>query len=272
MKAPDFSKESTNKVVLSDTLQHPLTLGLATVGIFGGAASFLFSLGTLPALVGIGGISLAALSWIVNYVFRKDIFAARHIQKLQKMLDDHREETIKTISREFTNLREEPGLKEFCEQGTEQFTRSKIRYDNLVGILKSKISTSELTFSRYQGTAEQVYMAILDNLVQVIHSLQSIKPIDFNYINQRFTALSELNELTKADENEIATLNDRKSLRKNQTDLINQILTQNEEAMTMLDKTSLAIAQMNVGANRSDQALEHAMSDLEELAKRTTRY
>ncbi|SMF57309.1 hypothetical protein [Pseudobacteriovorax antillogorgiicola] len=272
MESPDFSKQSTDKAVLAETLQHPLTLGFATIGIFGGAASALFSLGTLPALVGVGGASLAALSWIVNYMFRKEIFAARHIQKLQTMLDEHRRETVRKIETQLKELEGEPGLTTYCQQGAEQFHRSKQRYENLAQILRSKLSTSELTYSRYLGTAEQVYMAVLDNLLQVVHSLQSIKPIDSVYMNERLKILNEIEPKTDADLKEVNTLEDRKNLRDQQIELINQILTNNEEAMTMLDRTAASIALMRAGVSQTEQGLDDAMKDLEDLAKRTTRY
>ena len=272
MTKPNFSKESTNKVVLSETLQHPMTLGFATLGIFGGAASALFSMGAIPGIIGVGGASLAVLSWLINYGFRREIFAAKHIRKLQEALDAHKKETVEKIQTELQILQGNPELAVYCQQGAEQFQRSKQRYDNLTNILKSKISTNELTYSRYQGTAEQVYMAILDNLLKVVHSLQSIRPIDGQYIEQRMKALAELPQKTEADEKEEQTLVDRRELRDGQIDLINRILTQNEEAMTMLDKTSAAIAQMNTGVSQSEQSLEEAMQDLAELAQRTSRY
>lgn len=271
-KKPDFSSKATHQAVLKETLQHPVTLAGGTLGALATSAALLFSLPPLALWLGASGLTLAGLSFLVNYFGRRDVFSARYIEAMHQKLKALRKQAIDQIHHDLTELMTLKGGEEYIEQAKSQFQKSHTRYQTLEGILGRKFSTSELAYGRYRGTGEQVYMNILDNLSQIIDLLQSIKEIDLDYIAKRLDNLKEKEELDPSDIEEQATLSNRLALRERQLDKVNELLTRNEEALTVMDETSAAIAQVPSGDKKSKQALQSAMKELAELADRAQHY
>lgn len=143
--------------------------------------------------------------------------------------------------------------------------------DNLTEVLKRRLDAGELTYARYLTTAQQVYIAALDNLHEVGVAMRSISAIDDDYINGRLEELDAAGETNEpSDERERVSLEDRRALRVTQGKRIATLLAQNESAMTGLDKTATALADAPIG--RRPENAEAAMAALEELAERASKY
>lgn len=140
--------------------------------------------------------------------------------------------------------------------------------DNLVAILDERLTSGELTYARYQSTAQQVYLAVISNLREVAIAKKSISTIDPDYIGAR---LAEL-QIEGGDEAqaEIESLEDRQALATDQDAKATYLLAQNESAMTLMDRTAAALADAPIGI--APQDAEAAMTELEELADRAGRY
>jgi hypothetical protein len=149
-----------------------------------------------------------------------------------------------------------------------QLTAIVEKRDNLVAMLDRRLQTGELTYARYQSTAQQVYLAVISNLREVDVAMGSISTIDPDYIDARLTALrDEADESTAA---EVRSLEDRRALATTQQAKVTYLLAQNESAMTLLDRTSTALADAPIGI--APQDAEAAMHALEELADRAGKY
>lgn len=140
--------------------------------------------------------------------------------------------------------------------------------DNLVEVLSHRLEAGELTYARYRSTAQQVYLAALDNLSEVAVALRSISAIDNEYIDSRLEDLVD-QEGETADA-ERASLNDRRSLREGQEMRIADLLAQNESAMTLIDRTATALADAPIG--KEPQDADAAMAALREMAERASKY
>lgn len=140
--------------------------------------------------------------------------------------------------------------------------------DNLVEVLNRRLEAGELTYARYRSTAQQVYLAALDNLSEVAVALRSISAIDNEYIDSRLEDLAD-QEGETADA-ERASLNDRRSLREGQERRIADLLAQNESAMTLIDRTATALADAPIG--KEPQDADAAMAALREMAERASKY
>ena len=140
--------------------------------------------------------------------------------------------------------------------------------DNLVEVLNRRLEAGELTYARYLSTAQQVYLAALDNLSEVAVALRSISAIDNEYIDSRLEDLAD-QEGETADA-ERASLNDRRSLREGQEQRIADLLAQNESAMTLIDRTATALADAPIG--KEPQDADAAMAALREMAERASKY
>jgi hypothetical protein len=140
--------------------------------------------------------------------------------------------------------------------------------DNLVAVLDRRLQTGELTYARYQSTAQQVYLAVVSNLREVDVAMGSVSTIDPEYIDARLAKLQhERDESTQA---EIGSLQDRRALATTQQAKVTYLLAQNESAMTLLDRTSTALADTPIGV--APQDAEAAIEALKELADRAGKY
>jgi hypothetical protein len=140
--------------------------------------------------------------------------------------------------------------------------------DNLVAMLDRRLEAGELTYARYLSTAQQVYIAVLGNLREVVVAEGSVSTIDPVYIDERLSEL-EGSHGGRA-EDEIASLQNRRALLTTQEAKVAGLLAQNESAMTLIDRTSTALADAPIG--RTPQDAEAAMDALEDLANRASKY
>jgi hypothetical protein len=140
--------------------------------------------------------------------------------------------------------------------------------DNLVAVLGRRMEAGELTYARYQSSAQQVYYAVISNLREVSIAKNSISAIDPGYIDARLAELA--GEQGARSQPEISSLQDRRALAATQEAKVTYLLAQNESAMTLLDRTSTALADAPIGLARQDT--EAAMSALAELADRAPKY
>jgi hypothetical protein len=144
----------------------------------------------------------------------------------------------------------------------------KEKRDNLSAMLDRRLQTGELTYARYQSTAQQVYLAVISNLREIAVALGSISTIDPDYIDARLAELK--GEAGDSTQSEVSSLQDRRALATTQQAKVAYLLAQNESAMTLLDRTSTALADAPIGL--APQDAEAAMEALEELADRASRY
>ncbi len=158
-----------------------------------------------------------------------------------------------------------------CEQGLAQMRMLREKRDNLAEVLGRRLNAGELTYGRYVGTAQGVYLAAIDNLHETAVALQSIRAIDHEYVDRRLTELTEADD-AEADAilRERTSLEDRRSMREQKMTRAAALLAQNESAMTVLDKTAGAVADAPIGQTPSDA--DAAMEQLDELASRIERY
>jgi hypothetical protein len=140
--------------------------------------------------------------------------------------------------------------------------------NNLVKVLNRRLDAGELTYARYLTTAQQVYLAALDNLHEVAISLSSISTIDREYVENRLSQVDA--DSSESAERERISLEGRLALLNSQEDKVSRMLAQNESAMTAMDRTATALADAPIGRTPADA--EASMAALEDLAQRATKY
>jgi PIN domain nuclease of toxin-antitoxin system len=155
-------------------------------------------------------------------------------------------------------------------QPAEQLRALQQKRETLIKVLERRLDAGELTYARYLATAQQVYSSALDNLHEVAVAHQSISTIDEAYIDRRLGELAVDDSDSESTERERSSLVRRRDLRSEQRKRIAQLMAQNESALTALDRTTTALAEVPIG-RRPDDA-DAAMAALEELADRASRY
>ena len=155
-------------------------------------------------------------------------------------------------------------------QPAEQLVALQQKRQSLVNVLERRLDAGELTYSRYLATAQQVYSSALHNLHEVAVAYESISSIDEGYIDRRLAELASDDSDDEAVLRERTTLESRREIRTSQRRRIAQLLAQNESALTALNRTTTALADVPIGRRPEDA--DAAMAALDELADRASNY
>ena len=155
-------------------------------------------------------------------------------------------------------------------QPTEQLDALLQKRQSLINVLQRRLDAGELTYARYLSTSQQVFSSALGNLHEVAVANESISTINETYIDRRLAELADDDSDVESAERERATLERRREMRTSQRRRIAQLLAQNESALTALDRTTTALADVPIGKKPEDA--DAAMAALEELADRAVKY
>ena len=268
----DFSAGATKRAVLAYSIKNSLTLYSTGAGLLGTLAIGLFGVSLLPATIAIGGISVGALTWSYNYLLRSDKIAARYAESLLRELETHREEVIAKVSKDLASFSADSRLHEFASQTLRQFKMISGSFETIRSILSDKLKSTEVTYGRYISSAEQVYLAVLDNAVAIASLLKTLGGVDTSYINERLESLKKLPSPDGTDRQEHQTLLERFQLYEAQLSKVNHLITRNEIAITEMDKMCAALAELRTVRGQASVDLESAISEMEQLAKRVQTY
>lgn len=260
-RAPDFSPSAVSRAVLNETLQKPHVLYPTAIGVLGGVAALLLGpVFAVPAMVG-GAVGVGA--WAFEYLIRRDTHARNYVQSLHRTLAARVEGTLRELSAELQALKFEPGIA--------QIDRLRDKYQVFVELLRRKLDPNEMTFTRYLGMGEQVFLGGLDNLARISDALKSVETNDADDIRKRIKLLKGDGIDSQAQDQEVAALNARLNLMDQQREKIFGWLAENEAAMTALDRVMAGVTEMNT-TQSATMKMEHAMQELETLAKRASSY
>jgi hypothetical protein len=172
-------------------------------------------------------------------------------------------------SQQVAALLRELGALGFAE-GAEQLQMLGEKYRNLAAVLGRRLDAGEVTYGRYLGMAERVYLAAVENLQDVAIGLRSISTIDPDALALRLKDLRQRTDFPVPEA--IRAVEERRTLYQSQRQRIGTLLSQTEAAMTALDHTCAALAGVRSARGLTDASIEEAMKDLAELADRTGRY
>jgi hypothetical protein len=260
----DFSPVALRRQVRRETLQKPYVLYPAAVAIVGGFSVLILgaSLLAVGALL-LGSVAVGA-ALVVDLLLRREVLTARHLHRLRHILAERVGDSIHNLRR---NLEEVQSL-----EGVQQLDRLENKYATFKELLQQRLNAHELTYTRYLGMTEQVYLAGLDNLNSIAGISKSMSALDLPYIQQRIQNLGRQAQLSVAETKELETLQKRLQLRESQQEKIQILFSQNEEAMTTINHLMAVLAEMNTGRSRARMDMEDSLKELEQLAERSSRY
>jgi len=265
----DFSQGAIQRQIVRQGLSHWLTLYPPALGLPLGFAAYLFN---VPALyLGLlSGLAVGLGSAVVNIFFRGEALSASYLQQLAEKTSQQKSQMLERLRCDLQQMRTILGAEEYAEQGLEQFERMRDKFDTLRALLAEKFSQGELSYGRFLGAAEQVYLGSLDNLQRIVSLLESVGGIDLAYIDKRLASLEVMT--SEADRKERETLLRRSRLRCAQLERVNELLTANEEAMTTLEETVAAVTAMSTDATFAAGDFETAIEQLQQIAARAQHF
>lgn len=262
MPKDPLSNRSIKNAVLKNTLQHPLVLYPTVTGVLAAVAGVIFNFGSLPFFIGAGGAMTAIGGWLFEYFARQEQHSKDYISEITEALNQEREKKIARLGSDLERVQ--------CREGVKQLELLEGKYRNFEEILGTKLAPTEMTYFRYLGIAEQVYLAILDNLDKVYLALKSISAVDPEHLAVRLQKLDRNPSEQAAKEKE--TLSRRLALRQEQLDRASDLILANEHALTELDHVTAKIAGVQMNKGRADLDLDMAMEELRRLAERADQY
>jgi hypothetical protein len=262
-RAPDFSPSAVSRAVLNQTLQKPHVLYPAAVGILGGVACLLLGPTTLFIAPAIVGGALGAGAWAFEYLFKRDQHARDYMQSMHQVLAGRVEDTMRVLNHELHELQFDPGIV--------QVDLLRDKYAAFAELLRRKLDPNEMTFTRYLGMGEQVFLGGLDNLARISDALKSLATNDADDIRERIRHLKRDGIDSQAQDQEEAALNARLTLMDQQREKVFGWLAENEAAMTALDRVMAGVTEMNT-VQSATMKMEDSMKELESLAKRARNY
>jgi hypothetical protein len=218
------------------------------------------SLAMGSAAMGLGAASLAL--WM-NWMLRSPDFARRRYQITQEAQAGR----LPRLEQLHADLQQVG-----CPQGVAQLGQLRRKFDSMTSVLMLRLDAGELTYSRYLDTAEQVYLSAIDNLHDIAISLRSVSTIDRQVLDGRLADLRGDARAGPASQREIETLEQRRLMLDHQVSKVTDLLVQNETAMTALDHAATALANARMGKGHASVELDQALQDLDQLARRATKY
>ncbi|MBN2531674.1 MAG: hypothetical protein JXB88_02215 [Spirochaetales bacterium] len=268
----DFSQGAIQKAVQGKIIQNPVSMYSVALGAVGAIAAGILFPSLFLVICSTGLVLFGIASVIINFALRKNIFETRHLSYLNNLLNKQKQLVLGRLKRELKKLSSDKGLKIYSDQAVYQFEKIQTKFDNFKRILSEKFNPEEITYGRFFGTTEQLYLSVLDNLEDITNSLATISNIDDDYITERMNYLTGLASPEDADKREMTTLTTRKELKQKSLEQINELLTINEEAMTQIDISMTTISRTKTKMGRASMDMEVARQDLEELINRTKKY
>ena len=205
-KPAELSEKSITKAVLSETLQHPLTM--VPVALGGVSLVAMFLLNPLAFEFFISAVALSALgiaAWIVNYFLRGSTFVKRYFERLLSNQQKAKRESHLQIRNRLAELREYP-------EALEAYDELMRAYDKFLGVLKEQahqpITVTEL--SKHAETTLDKGMETLEKLAGVLAAMQDVD------VAKLLVDKRQLEEILKRDKNS-AKLSERQSRQKEAT-------------------------------------------------------
>jgi len=262
-----LSSRSVEWEVLKETLQKPLTVFPMSFGILGALA--MATIDPIFFLLLLGGLGLGTGTFVINYFFRSDVFAQKYLSRVYAELDIRRQRAREGLERDLAECAKFGG--ELGRRGQDQLPELTEKFKNFRYILSQKLNEGELTFARFLGAGEQVYLGTIDNLRDVINILKSIKAIGTEY-QEQLARLEKVKRPSDVEQRELTALRERKELGDRQAANIRQILALNEEALTKIDLMAANLAGTRTARGEASVDLESALAELQELADRVHQY
>lgn len=262
---PDLSKRAVDMAVLTGSLQHPAVVYPAAAGVVGGLGAALITASPLMIAGAVVGGGIAALALGVNYLFRRDYFATRYIEAAHESLAEYRKALLENLEEDLTEVKAKEALAQL-----ERFGDKLATFED---VLDDKLGRKELTFARFLGIAEQVYLSGIDNLRQVALAKKSAGVVDEAYIRNRIRQIEGGGkDLSKAKKDELSSLQKQLELAAKHSGSVEALLAQNEQALAQMDQALAAVTDMKTGSAHSSVGMETAMSDLQHIASRAGAY
>ena len=164
------------------------------------------------------------------------------------------------------------GLREVgADQGVQQLDLLRRKIAAVREVLDQRLSSGEITFARYAGASDEVFLNAVDNLKEVRVALTAVRSIDEGYLRRRLHELVAAGDESKSATREREALARRQALLDEQTTKVRRLLAENEHIMTTLDNAAAALADARTQGGHASMDADQAVAELVRLSQRAGR-
>lgn len=252
----DFSEKSLKKTLYKksledNTFRYSSALFLASIvsGVMFGFSGIIFGVAVLLAVTSLG-------SWVWNYFIKSNDYIMERLNELQSIIDKETKEKRALISKEFERMN--------YQDGKLQLQKLVARFENFVEVLDEKFDRTELTYKRFRGVGNEILVVTMENVEQIVSALKNIEDIDHVSVKKQ---LSDL-EISGKNPEKRDVLKKRLLLRDSELRRIDQLVLQNEKAITQMDETVIEISKIKAGKDSKPKDFNVAMEGLLDINKR----
>lgn len=270
-KPGDYLQKAIRGAIIDKTLKHPVAVYPIAIGASCGFIGWLFNMPVLYMAAFASALAGVLFSVSRIFIFREKM-EKKYINKMnikQKQYEEYLKILLRKELKECSTI---DGLEKYAAQGRVQFDQIQEKYANIQELLKLKISSTELTFARFIGAAEQVNLSVFDNLKNIVAYLKSTGSIHADLIETRLNEKNDNDNLSDDEIKQNNALKKRLKIREEQLNKVQILLTKNESAMTEMEIISAAIAQWQQSGGFAGTDFESAITRLQELAETAHAY
>lgn len=238
-------KKESRSLALQDNLSLiPITLGLAGSGITF-ALDFIMILYVCLGVVGLG----------VTIMFTNLAFRQSHYQ--QHFLKDHnlhlKEENLNKLKNIKKTLK--------SEKASGQLHRFEVKYLHFKDVISGQLSESSLAYQRLVGGFDQLYLMATNSIEKVLSYEKNIGAIDVEFSEKQLKILEDKAVLQEYEKSEMQSIRERLNILNDYKHKINEIISNNEVALTKMDTTQASLTGLQKPEN-----MRSALQELQTLA------
>lgn len=248
LSSNEVKSESTKLALMSNSSMLPTVLGACGTPI-------LFVMEQMMVMyASIGVLSMGLIMMIVNTTLRKstfeNIYVTRRNKQIEKDLKKKRERLRKTLN---------------SSSAKEQITAFENKYNHFTSSLSNELSPESYSYQRLLGAFDQVFQVGLDKIEKVWNYEKNQATIDQVRILKEMHPLRQKESsgtLNSVEQEKLNTLQASLDLRESYNTKIDEIIAQNEQALSKMNELQQTLTDLH-----KPQNMKIAMEELAGLAR-----
>ena len=259
------SKAINKKIFGSPWTVYPIVLGLA-VGVGGALIA-----APVVAIAGLAGLAVGAGHVVVKCA-QSGKMKDEYIAEVRDKIAEANAQKRRNIRPMLKNCADVLGAREIVDQAVAQFDIVETTFNGLMSLLDRKLDQTEMAYGMFVGSANKIVGSMLDNLNKVVQILTGIRSINVTHVEKQLQRIYADGRVDEREAPEEAALKERLKLREDQLVESQRLLTTNEQALTLLQKTIADVVRMKSGERFSQGDMDSAMASIKRIAEMAEKF
>lgn len=274
VKASDIvtslSNEAISRARMKGAFGHNMTkfpLAIGGLGLFG---LVLFGVAWPIAVVAGVGVSVGLGNWFNQFVIRGHENTRAYIRQVKEQIRQAEEAKRIEVGPLLEECRRDnPEASDLINSALSQFRHVSASFSSFMDVLGRKLDSQEFTFGVYAEPAEQAALGVYDNLEQIVTILKAIGSIDVHELNERIRELEANTNRSQRQDGILQQLRERVKIFNDELAHIEQLILENSEAVTAIERVTTAISRMRTDERSGKYNHQVVLKELLKVADRS---